>query len=145
MTTSRTDETLGVVREVFAAFDAHDLARFRRLLADDARLVVGASGQIIEGAEPVVAAVAVTFELIPDLRVTVSRAFASGPEGMAEVVREGTHTGDVPLPDGSTSPATGRAVRLPECVVFEVREGLVRQMTVWADELDTARQLGLSE
>lgn len=137
--------TLSVVRAVFEAFDAHDLDRFRAFLAEDAILVVGATGRTIRGAEAVVAAVAVTFRLIPDLRVTVTRAFASGAEGVAEVVREGTHTGDVPRPDGSTSPATGRAVRLPECVVFDVREGRVARMTVWADEADTARQLGLAE
>ena len=137
--------TISVVRAVFEAFDAHDLDRFRVLLADDARLVVGATGRTIEGAEAVVAAVAVTFRLIPDLRVTVTRAFASGAEGVAEVVREGTHTGDVPLPDGRVSPATGQAVRLPECVVFDVWKGRVQQMTVWADELDTARQFGLRE
>ena len=137
--------TISVVRAVFEAFDAQDLDRFRGLLADDARLVVGATGRTLEGAEAVVEAVAVTFRLIPDLRVTVTRAFASGAEGVAEVVREGTHTGAVPLPDGLTSPPTGQAVRLPECVVFDVQGGRVTQMTVWADELDTARQLGLHE
>lgn len=143
MTAPRTDDTLAVVRAVFAAFDAHDLGRFRALLADDAVLEVGATGRTLEGADAVVAAVAVTFDLIPDLRVTTTTAFAAGAWGVAEVVREGTHLGAVPLPDGTASPPTGNAVRLPECVVFEVCEGLVRTMRVWADEADTARQLGL--
>ena len=137
------DETLAVVEAVFGAFDAHDLGRFRSLLAADAVLVVGATGRRIEGSEAVVEAVGLTFALIPDLRVAVTRAFAAGPYGVAEVVRTGTHTGPVPLPNGTASPPTGRRVRLPECVVFEVHGGLVREMTVWADELGTARQLGL--
>lgn len=140
---SPSHQTLSVVEGVFAAFDAHDLDRFRALLADDAVLTVGGGAQSFVGADAVVAAVGLTFRLIPDLRVAVTNAFASGPHGVAEVVREGTHTGPVPLPDGSESPPTGRAVRLPECVVFEVRAGAVARMTAYADGLDASRQLGL--
>lgn len=142
MTVPLESGTLAVVRAVFGALD--DLDAFRALLAEDAALVVGATGRTVEGADAVVAAVSVTFDLIPDLRVTTTTAFASGAWGVAEVVREGTHLGPVPLPDGTASPPTGEAVRLPECVVFEVRGGLVQTMRVWADEADTARQLGLS-
>lgn len=140
---SDSDRTLALVREVFAAFDAHDLTRFRALLADDAVLSVGGGEQSFTGPDAIVAAVAVTLDLIPDLRVTVTNAFASGLHGVAEVVREGTHLGPVPLPDGSEAPPTGRAVRLPECAVFEVRGGRVIRMTVYADGLDVSRQLGL--
>ena len=140
---SQSEQTLAVVREVFAAFDVHDLDRFRSLLAHEAVLSVGGGEQMIAGAEAIVAAVSVTFDLIPDLHVTVANAFADGPHGVAEVVREGTHTGPVPLPGGAEAPPTGRTVRLPECVVFEVRGGEVVRMTVYADQLDTSRQLGL--
>ena len=140
---SDSDQTLSVVREVFAAFDDHDLDHFRQLLADDAVLDVGGGALTIAGADAIVAAVGVTLVAVPDLRVTVTSAFASGPHGVAEVVREGTHTGPVPLPDGSEAPPTGRAVRLPECAVFEVRGGKVVRMAVYADQLDTSRQLGL--
>lgn len=53
----RADGTLATVEAVFAAFDAHDLGRFRVLLADDAVLLVGATGRRIVGAEAVVEAV----------------------------------------------------------------------------------------
>ena len=136
-------QTLAVVRDVFAAFDAHDLDRFRALLAPDVVLDVGGGAQTFEGPDAVVAAVGATFAILPDLRVTVANAFASGARGVAEVVREGTHTGPVPLPDGTEAPPTGRAVRLPECAVFEVRGGAVARMAVYTDRLDTSQQLGL--
>lgn len=140
---NESERTLAIVTEVFAAFDDHDLDRFWALLADDAVLNVGGGEQTFRGAEAVVAAVRGTLEAIPDLRVTVTNAFASGPNGVAEVVREGTHGGPVSLPNGTEVPPSGRAVRLPECAVFEVREGQVVRMVVYADQLDTARQLGM--
>src|SRR5689334_20768272 len=113
---SETEQTLAVVRQVFAAFAAHDLNAFHALLHPEVVLQVG-GGAEITGADAVVAAVSVTLQAIPDLRVTVASAFAQGPLAAAEVVREGTHTGSAVLPDGTPVPPSGRSVRLPECVV----------------------------
>ncbi len=139
---SESDQTLSVVRRVFAAFAAHDLDAFRDLLHPDIVLHVGGGPTTIAGIDSVVAAVLVTVRAIPDLRVTVVSAFAHGPLAAAEVVREGTHTGAVVLPDGTPLPPSGRAVRLPECVMFTVRGGKVLRMAPYVDMLDTLRQLG---
>jgi predicted ester cyclase len=88
-------------------------------------------------------AVSVTIEAIPDLKVTVTYAFAQGPLAAAEVVREGTHNGSVTLPDGTPVPPSGRTVRLPECLVFTVRDGKVTRMAPYVDMLDSLRQLGV--
>src|SRR5215831_19500271 len=139
---NESEQTLAVVRQVFAAFAAHDLRAFRDLLHPDVVLQVGGGPGTITGADAVVAAVAVTVKAIPDLRVTVASAFAQGPLAAAEVVREGTHTGAAVLPDGTPVPPSGRAVRLPECLVFRVRDGKVVRMTPYVDMLDSLRQLG---
>src|SRR5262245_66449614 len=139
---SESEQTLAVVRQVFAAFAAHDLRAFRDLLHPDVVLQVGGGPAAITGADAVVAAVSVTLQAIPDLRVTVTSEFAHGPLAAAEVVREGTHTGAAALPDGTPVPPSGRAVRLPECVVFTVRSGQVVRMAPYVDMLDTLRQLG---
>ena len=39
-------------------------------------------------------------------------------------------------------PPSGRAARLPECVMFTVRGGKVVRMAPYVDMLDTLRQLG---
>jgi lincosamide nucleotidyltransferase A/C/D/E len=137
-------ETATVVRQVFAAFAAHDLNAFRSLLHPDVVLEIGGGPATVAGADAVVAAVSVTVQAIPDLRVTVRSAFAHGPLAAAEVVREGTHTGTAVLPDGTpVPPSGGRAVRLPECVVFTVRDGKVARMAAYVDMLDSLRQLGV--
>jgi steroid delta-isomerase-like uncharacterized protein len=138
---SESDQTLDVVRRVFAAFAAHDIEAFRELLHPDAVLDLGGLATI-EGADAVVAAVSVTVRAIPDVRVTVTSTFAEGALAAAEVVREGTHTGAAVLPDGTPISPTGRTVRLPECLLFTVRDGKVARMARYADMLDTLRQLG---
>jgi ketosteroid isomerase-like protein len=140
---SESEQTLAVVHQVFAAFAAHDLRAFSDLLHPDVVLQVGGGPATIAGANAVVAAVTVTIQAIPDLRVTVTPAFAQGPLAAAEVVREGTQTGAAVLPDGTPVPPSGRAVRLPECVVFRVHEGKVVRMAPYVDMLDSLRQLGV--
>src|SRR5262249_20458979 len=120
---SESDQTLAVVRRVFAAFAAHDLGAFRDLLHADVVLHVGGGKGTVTGADAVMAAASVTVQAIPDLRVTVVSAFANGPLAAAEVVREGMHTGAAVLPDGRPLPPSGRAGRLPGCAVFPVRDG----------------------
>ena len=84
---SESDETLSVVRQVFAAFAAHDLDAFRDLLHPDVVLHVGGGPTTIVGIGAVVAAVSVTLRAIPDLRVTVVSDVAHGPLAAAKVVR----------------------------------------------------------
>jgi steroid delta-isomerase-like uncharacterized protein len=139
---SESEQTLSLVHRVFAAFAAHDLDAFRKMLHEDVVLHVGGGSGTVTGADAVVAAASVTFQAIPDLRVTVVSAFADGPLAAAEVVREGIHTGAAVLPDGSPLPPSGRAVRLPECVMLTVRDGKVLRMAPYVDMLDTLRQLG---
>jgi len=67
---SESDQTLAVLRQVFAAFAAHDLRAFRDLLHPDVVLQVGGGPATLTGADAVVAAVSVTTQAIPDLRVT---------------------------------------------------------------------------
>jgi ketosteroid isomerase-like protein len=139
---SESDQTLAVVRRVFAAFAAHDLGAFRDLLHSDVVLHVGGGTATIAGVDAVVAAASVTFQAIPDLRVTVVSAFAHGELAAAEVLREGTHTGAAILADGTYLPPSGRAVRLPECLIFTIRDGKVMRMAPYVDMLDSLRQLG---
>jgi len=139
---SESDQTLAVVRRVLAAFAAHDIDAFRDLLDADVVLHVGGGPTTVVGIDAVVAAVSVTVQAIPDLRVTVLSAIADGSLAAAEVVREGTHTGAAVLPDGTPLPPSGRVVRLPECLMFTVRGGKVVRLAPYVDMLDTLRQLG---
>lgn len=140
---TKSDETLEVITKVFAAFDAHDLDAFHDLLAPDAVFVIGGGDTTLVGQDSIVDAVRPTLEALPDLKVSIRNAFADGERGVAEVMREGVNKGPIRLPDGTVKEPTGRKVRLPECIVFEVREGRVVRMVPYVDMLDTFEQFGL--
>lgn len=139
---TESEQTLTVVRKVLATFASHDVHAFQDLLHPDVILHVGGGPITITGVDKVVATISVTVQAIPDLRVTVVSAFAHGPLAVAEVVREGTHTGAAVLPDGTPLPPSGRSVRLPECLMFSVRDGKVVRLAPYVDMLDTLQQLG---
>lgn len=93
--------------------------------------------------DAVVAAINATLESFPDLRPEVTNLFADGEQAVAEVVRRGTNTGELTLPSGSVPP-TGRDVRLPECIIFRVRDGKVVSMTAYVDRLHVMEELGVA-
>lgn len=138
---SKANQTRSVVRAVFDAFQAHDLERFRALLSDDAVLREPSTEAVHRGSDAVVAAIKATLDAFPDLRPKVKNLFADGEQAVAEVVRRGTHTGELNLPSGSVS-STGRDVRLPECILFRVRDGTVVSMTAYVDRLHVLEELG---
>lgn len=140
---NHTDQTLSVVRKVFEAFQAHDLEGFRALLADDAALRDPSTAEVHRGPDAVVAAIKATLDAFPDLRPEVTNLFADGEQAVAEVVRTGTNTGELKMPSGPVPP-TGRKVRLPECIIFRVREGKVVSMTAYVDRLHVMEELGLA-
>lgn len=138
-----TEQTLSVARDVFEAFQAHDLKAFRALLADDAVLRDPSSGEVQRGPDAIVAAVNVVLNAIPDLHPEVVNLLADGERAAAEVVRTGTHTGDLKLPSG-TVPPTGREVRLPESIFMKVRDGKLVSMAAYVDRMHVMEEFGLA-
>lgn len=135
------EDTLEIIHEVFAAFDAHDLDHFRSLLTPKT-VMQDASGQIVKGPDAIISAVSMMLDAFPELRVSVTNAFADGLRGVAEVMREGIHSGPLRLPSGEVPP-TGKRLRLPETVVFEIQNGKISSMRVYTDQLTGMIQLGL--
>ena len=125
---SAADETLRVIGEVFAAFRAHDVARFSALLAERAVLRNPSTGEAYTGPDTIAAVVGITLRR--------RRAWRRrGDEG-------GDQHRPALLPSGEIPP-TGRRVRMAECVVFEVRGGRVEAMSVYVDTASVLSQLGL--
>lgn len=140
---SNTDQTLSVVRNVFEAFQEHDVERFRAMLSDKAVLRDPSTEEVYRGPDAITATIKIVLDAFPDLRPEVTNLFASGEQAAAEVVRRGTHTGELKMPNGSIPP-TGQEVCLPESIIFQVREGKVLSMTAYVDRLHVMEELGLA-
>jgi steroid delta-isomerase-like uncharacterized protein len=78
----------------------------------------------------------------PDSRMEVTTIIESGNHAVAEGVYVGTHTGPLATPQGEVPP-TGRTLRLPICLVFEVTAGRIASNHAYYDQMTLAAQLGL--
>ena len=78
----------------------------------------------------------------PDSQMEITTIIESGGHAVAEGVYSGTHTGPLAAPQGEV-PATGRTLRLPICLVFEVAAGRITSNHAYYDQMTLAAQLGL--
>jgi steroid delta-isomerase-like uncharacterized protein len=79
----------------------------------------------------------------PDNRVRL-RVLAEDGETLAEEgVFTGTNTGPLPMPDGSSGPATGAALELLYVGIHTVRDGKIVETRMYWDQLAMLGQLGL--
>jgi ketosteroid isomerase-like protein len=140
---SEPPSTRVVARRVFAALRAHDLKRFRSLLRPDATLRNPATGEVLQGPEAIVGRLRPLLRALPDLTPEVVNLLVDGDQAAAEVVRRGTHTEELSLPD-ATVPPTGETVALAECLVLRVEGDAVASITAYTDRLALKEQLGLT-
>jgi predicted ester cyclase len=84
----------------------------------------------------------VFYEGNPDLKHTVTSSVELGDTIALEVTVEGTNTGPLRLPAGEVPP-TGKAWRLPACVMFRVQDGVFKSYHIYLDMADFLAQIGL--
>ncbi|MGY1638885.1 ester cyclase [Geodermatophilus sp. SYSU D00742] len=79
----------------------------------------------------------------PDMTWESGREYESGDTAIDEGHLVGTHTGTLTSPEGELPP-TGRAIRLRECDIVTVRDGLAVHHRFYYDQVDLLTQLGLA-
>lgn len=133
-------EARDVMDAVTAAVMAGDTDRLRGLYAPDA-VATTPEGEL-HGREEIASWMAVFSTAFPDTRFEIIAERDVGDTAMDEAYLIGTHTGPLPGPGGEVPP-TGRAVRLRECDVATVRDGLIREHHFYYDRAQLMEQLGL--
>ena len=128
--------------EVDTLGNKHDWAGVASLFASDAvysmpRLVV------TKGREAIRAFLEAGDKAFPDQTTQTSLVIEEGDIVVAEWTYRGTHTGPLPMPDGTEIPATGKTVELPGVTVAEVRDGKFVSMRDYFDNAAMMTQLGL--
>ena len=122
-------------------FNAHDLAGFADVLADDVAFVApgGVRG---EGKAACAAFYGGWFGAFPDAHVEVGGLHIAGDVAVEEGTFTGTHDGVLHTPQGDVAP-TGRAVRLDYLQVLRFRDGRHVSFNLMFDRLLMLEQLGL--
>jgi steroid delta-isomerase-like uncharacterized protein len=80
----------------------------------------------------------------PDFQFELERAFAQGEWLCVQGTLTGTHEGPLEASEGETIPATGRAIRVPVCLVVRVDNGKAVEVYEYNDQLGFLTQLGLA-
>lgn len=131
-------ENLELVRESFDAWNAHDPARYAKLL--DERYVQESDTlpQAINGREAGRDIMQMYLRAFPDLHLDVDQLLTSGDYVVVRWTGTGTHRGEL-----MGVPATNRAAMVRGCNLVEVRRGhIVREWVYW-DTAHLLRQLGV--
>ncbi|HEU4671811.1 MAG TPA: nuclear transport factor 2 family protein [Candidatus Limnocylindrales bacterium] len=117
------DEAVGMLREIAAAFDRHDLEAIMRHFAEDAVFEAPRGpepwGQRFVGRDAVRRAFEGRFTGIPDVRYTDDRHFVDGDRGASEWTLSGTT-------------ADGQRIEVRGCDLWTLRDGtVVRKDSYW--------------
>lgn len=136
------EDGVGVVRDMFAAFDRDDRAGFKTLLVDGATWLSHATGRAHHGTEEITAASWALRTAFPDLRRDFIQTFSSPERVIAEVVWSGTHRGELVTAHHVIHP-TGKRVRWHACYIVTLRGGKVSSISEYYDRTGLFAQLGV--
>ena len=122
------------------SFDQRTWSRAPQIYAPD--IVSTQDGTAIEGIDALLAFGQGFAAAFPESHHEVRSIVESGNIAVAEVTFVGTHTGPLASPQCEVPP-TGRTLRLPACLVFEVNAGRITAQRAYYDQMTLAAQLGL--
>ena len=138
---------MGRAREIMDlltdAITAGDREALRRLYAPDAVAETPDAGRV-EGREAIVDYLVTYKPAFPDMSWEGVSQYEIGDTAIDEGYFLGTHTGVLTSPGGDVPP-TGRNVRVRECDLVTVRDGLAVSHRFYYDQFDFMAQLGLRE
>jgi len=80
----------------------------------------------------------------PDASWEEAQKYEAGDTAIDEGYVVGTHSGPLPLPDGTTMPPTGKPIRVRACDVATVAGGRVMSHRFYFDQMEFLGQLGLA-
>lgn len=138
-----TRDNAAIIRELFDAFDAHDLDRAVATATEDFELVdFAAGGQTFRGPEGLRQWLQTFLTALPDARTELTNVVAADEWVFSEHIGRGTHTGPLVGPSGEIPP-TGRPVELHIGEVYRIEDGKIALIHAYYDGATMMRQLGV--
>lgn len=138
---------MGQAREIMdritAAAMAGDAAALEQLYAADAVAETPDAGRL-DGREAILEYLLSFQRAFPDASWESRAKYESGDTAIDEGYVIGTHTGVLSTPQGDVPP-TGRNLRLRDCDLIVVKDGVAVAHRFYSDGLEFMSQLGLAE
>src|SRR5262245_22284221 len=131
-------DNLELVRKSFDAWNAHDPARYGKLLDEKYVQESDTLRQAISGREAGREAMQMYLKAFPDLHLDVEQLLTSGDYVVVRWTGTGTHRGEL-----MGIPATNRPGVVRGCTIVEVRKGHIAHEWVYWDTGHLLQQLGV--
>jgi steroid delta-isomerase-like uncharacterized protein len=128
--------------EGWEAWFAGDIEGVLRDYADDAEVILPGMPPL-RGIEAIRQGWTQLKSAIPEERALRIRHIADGDTVVTEWHTEGVNSGPMPMPDGSTMPATGKTITQSGVTISDYENGKLKRQTFYWDNVDFMQQLGL--
>ena len=125
-------------------FNSANWEGWKSSVADDAKFNDVATGQKPEGADECTVYAQTWKTIYPDMKGTCNNRIESGNTLIEECTWVGTNTGEIPMPDGSKIPPTGKSVTIKNVVIWEFENGKMKSGKLYNDMMGIMGQLGLA-
>ena len=112
-------------------------------MAPDVTMQDFASGDYIEGVDAVMGYVMGWKSSFQNMIGTLVNRIESGNTLVEECSWTGTNDGELPMPDGSKIPATGKSITIKNVLIFEMENGKCKSAKNYRDAMSMGAQLGL--
>ena len=132
-------DLINLAKEAVEAFNKADWDRSTALLGGGIYNEVGTRRQL-RGAAEILPALQGWRKAMPDVKGTVTNAFASGNMAVLEVTWEGTQTGPMDSP-GGTLPPSGKRQTTPAAWIFEFDGDKIKESRQYFDMMSFMQQI----
>ena len=133
-------DLIKVAKEAVESFNKGDWDRSMAVLGGSLYNEVG-TGRRLRGEAEILPALQGRRKAMPDVKGTVTNAFASGNKAVLEVTWEGTQTGPLDGP-GGTLPPSGKRQTTAAAWVFEFDGDKIKESRQYFDMMSFMQQLG---
>ena len=133
-------DLIKVAKQAVEAFNKEDWDSAMAVLGSSLYNEVG-TGRQLQGKAEILPALQGWRKAMPDVKGTVTSAFASGNKAVLEVTWEGTQTGPMEGP-GGTLPPSGKRQTTHAAWVFEFDEDKVKESRQYFDMMSLMQQIG---
>ena len=130
-----------LLRESIEAFSSGDMERYAATLTDDTVYEELSTQRSVQGKEDVIKTSIEWRQVFPDVSGTIQNIVASGDQAVAEILWEGTQTGDMAGPEG-TIPASGKPVSIRASMVVRAEGGRIKESHHYFDLMTMLRPIG---
>ena len=134
--------TKQMIEHAVELYNAGDVDAFLDLYADDAVLTLPEG--TFRRREAIRRSFVEQWTGFPDSHISAELIVAEGDTIAEEFTYQGTNTGPVAMPDGSTLPASGRHVEMKAMQLIETRAGKVVRHDIFLDTGAMVEQMGWS-